>query len=65
MSTKYQLNIEDLRRVLRNVAIVYSPVILLFFDQIQKWTFDMTILYALFVSTSIDIARRFLNDYTK
>lgn len=65
MSTKYKLNTEDLRRILRNVAIVYSPVILLFFDQIQKWTFDMTILYALFVSTSIDIARRFLNDYTK
>lgn len=65
MSTKYKLNLEDIRRILRNVAIIYSPVIIMFLDQIQKWTFDEKILYALFISTTIDVIRRFLNDYSK
>jgi hypothetical protein len=54
-----------LEKVVRNIAIIYSPVILLFLDQIQSWEFDVKILYALAISTTIDITRRYLKDYTK
>jgi hypothetical protein len=49
----------------RTAMIIYSPVILLFLDQIQSWNFDIKILYALGVSVTIDVIRRFLKDYTK
>jgi hypothetical protein len=50
---------------MRNIAIIYSPVVLLFLDQIQNWNFDYKILIALAISTTIDTIRRFLKDYTK
>lgn len=65
MSKKYELNKEDWKRILRQIAIIYSPVFLLFLDQIQKWEFDLKILYALWITITIDIIRRFVTDYTK
>lgn len=65
MSKKYELSKEDVKKILRTTAIIYTPVLLLFLDQIQNWQFDIKILYALAVSVTIDTVRRFLNDYTK
>jgi hypothetical protein len=64
-SEKFTLSKEDLKKVIRTAMIIYTPVILLFLDQIQKWDFDIKILYALGVSVTIDVIRRFLKDYTK
>ncbi len=65
LSKKFELSKTDVEKVVRNIAIIYSPVILLFLDQIQSWQFDIKILYALAISTTIDIVRRYLKDYTK
>jgi hypothetical protein len=35
-SEKFSLDREDLKKVVRTAIIIYSPVILLFLDQIQK-----------------------------
>jgi hypothetical protein len=64
-SEKFTLSKEDIKKVMRTAMIIYSPVILLFLDQIQSWNFDIKILYALGVSVTIDVIRRFLKDYTK
>jgi len=65
MSKWYSLSKTDLKKVLRQIVIIYSPVILLFLNQIKDWHFDMKIIYALILSTTIDIARRYITDYTK
>jgi hypothetical protein len=65
MSKRFELNKEDYRRILRNVIVIYSPVIILGLDQIQSWSFDTGVLYALAISISIDALRRYLTDYTK
>lgn len=65
MSKKYCLSMTDIKKIARNIAILYSPVILIFFEQIQHWVFDEKILYALFLSTTIDIVRRYATDYTE
>ena len=62
LSKKNSLNLGDLKSILRNVAIIYSPVFLMFLDQIQKWEFDEKILIALAISTTLDIARRFIRE---
>lgn len=62
LSKKNSLNIGDLKSILRNVAIIYSPVFLLFLDQVQEWNFDEKILIALAISTSVDIFRRFIRE---
>lgn len=64
-SKRFELSKEDKNKIVRNIAIIYSPVVLLFLDQIQNWNFDYTILIALAISTTIDTIRRFLKDYTK
>jgi len=64
-SKSFQLNKEDYKRILRTIITIYSPVILLFLDQIQKGVFDYKILYVLAVSVSIDVIRRYLKNYTK
>ncbi len=65
MSKRFELNKTDIQKIIRNIAIIYWPVGLLFLEQIQKWEFDYKILLALVISTSIDVARRYLTDYTK
>ena len=65
LSKKYELNSKDLKAIIRNLAIIYWPVLMLFLDQIQKWQFDLKVLYALWVSITIDVIRRYLKDYTK
>lgn len=65
MSKKYELDFEDFKKILRQIGIIYSPVILLFLRQIENWTFDGRVLIALAISTSIDIARRYFTNYTK
>lgn len=64
MSGKYSLNVTDVKKAVRTAAIWYSPVILLFLDQIQKGQFDSKILYALAISTTVDVVRRYLADNT-
>lgn len=63
-SKKKSLNIEDVRRIVRTAAIWYAPVILLFLEQIQKGQFDSKIIYALAISTTVDVIRRYLADNT-
>jgi len=65
MSKKYSLNKQDLKRVIRQIVIIYSPVFILFLNQIQNWQLDIKIVYALILSTTIDITRRYITDYTK
>ena len=60
MSEKFQLNLNDLKAILRTIVIHYSPVLLILMNQIQNWTFDLKIVYALIISTTIDILRRYL-----
>jgi len=64
-SEKYKLDKQDLKAIKKQIIIIYTPVILLFLDQIEKWQFDIKILWALGLSITIDIIRRFLKDYTK
>lgn len=64
MSRKKSIDLEDAKRVVRTTVIWYTPVILLFLDQIQKGQFDTKILYALAISTTADIVRRYLADNT-
>ena len=65
MSTRGKLSAEDLKRILRNIVILYAPVLFLFLDQIQAGQFDWKIMYALAISVSVDALRRWLTDYTK
>ena len=64
-SEKYKLDKQDLKAIKKQIIIIYTPVILLFLDQIEKWQFDIKILWALALSITIDLIRRFLKDYTK
>jgi len=65
MSKKFSLSKTDLKKIIRQIIIIYSPVILLFLNQIKDWHFDIKIVYALIISTSVDVLRRYLTDYTK
>lgn len=62
MSTKYKLNLEDINRIVRNIVIYYSPVIIIFLWQLQAGVFDFKILYALMISTTIETIKRFLTN---
>lgn len=64
MSRKNSVNLEDAKRVARTTLIWYTPVVLLFLDQIQKGQFDSKILYALAISTTVDVVRRYLAENT-
>ena len=64
-SKKYQIDIETFKRLLQKAIVFYTPVILVLLDQIQKWTIDYKILYAMAVWITIDLVRRFLTDYSK
>lgn len=59
---KNTLNIEDFKRIGRNILIVFSPVLILFLEQIQKGEFDFKVLYALSVSVIIDGIRRYMRE---
>lgn len=63
-SKKCELNKEDYKAIIRQIAIIYSPVILTGLEQIQAGEFDIKILYALLVSVTIDTIRRYFKDYT-
>jgi len=63
ISWKYELSKVDIFNWLRMVLIIYSPVLLMFFDQIEKNVFDFKILYVLWVSITIDLIRRYIKDY--
>ena len=64
-SKKYQLDINSIKRLLQKAFIFYTPVILVLLDQVQKGNFDYKILYAMGLSMTIDLVRRFLTDYSK
>ncbi|MCT4616815.1 MAG: hypothetical protein N4A38_01235 [Candidatus Gracilibacteria bacterium] len=64
-SQKFSLNKKDFEELFKQVMIIYSPVLLLFLQQIEKGEFDIKIIFALIISTTIDIARRFITDFTK
>ena len=61
-SPKNTLNKEDYKRIATVFIVTYSPVIILFLDQIQAWEFDYKILVALAASTTFDIARRYIRE---
>ena len=64
-SKAYSLNKQDFKALFREMIIIYSPVILLFLEQIEAWNFDYKVLFALAVSITINMVRRYLTDYTK
>lgn len=65
MSKRFELTKCDCKKIIRQILVIYSPVIILFLDQIQDWNFDIKIIYALIISTTVDVIRRYLTDYTK
>lgn len=64
-SKRFELSKYDYLAIWRNILIIYSPVIYLFLEQIEKWAFDYKIIVALAISTTIDTLRRYFKDYTK
>ncbi len=65
MSKSFELDREDYTRIIRTTLIIYTPVVLLFLDQIQSWEFNMSIIYAATLSITIDSIRRYFTNYTK
>ena len=64
-SKRFQLDTETLKRLGRTALIMFTPVILIFLDQIQNWTMDWKIIWATAMWIWIDAVRRFLTDYSK
>lgn len=64
-SKMFQLDIETLKRLGRTALIMFTPVILLFLDQIQNGTMDWRIIWATAMWIWADAIRRFLTDYSK
>jgi hypothetical protein len=64
-SKKFQLDTETLKRLLRTALIMFTPVILIFLDQIQNGTMDWRIIWATAMWIWADAVRRFLTDYSK
>lgn len=62
-SKRFELNKEDLKRIVRQMLIIYTPVVILFLDQIQYWGFDLKIIWALAISVTVDIFRRYIRDF--
>lgn len=65
MSEKMSLNGIDLNKIIRQSLVFYSPMLLLFLDQIETGTIDLKIIYAMFISITVEALRRYLTDYTK
>lgn len=63
-SESFEFDMTIIKSVIRQIIILYTPIILLSLDQIQSWTIDYKIILALFISTTIDIIRRYLADYS-
>lgn len=63
-SKSFEFDLKIIKSIIRQAIILYTPVILLFLDQIQKWTIDPKIIIALLIWTTIDIIRRYLTDYS-
>lgn len=64
-SKSWELDYRNIKSILRQIIITYTPVILIFLDQIQNWTIDPKIIIALVISTTVDVLRRYLTDYSK
>lgn len=64
-SKAWEIDLRSIKSILRNILITYTPVILIFLDQIQAWTIDPKIIISLVISTSIDVIRKILTDYSK
>ena len=64
-SKKYQLDINSIKRLLQKAVVFYTPILLVLLDQIQKGSVDYRVLYAMWLSLTIDLIRRFLTDYSK
>ena len=64
-SGKFQLDKDSIKRLLQKAVVFYTPILLVLLDQIQKWNIDYRILYAMALSMTIDLIRRFLTDYSK
>jgi len=64
-SKKYSLDKKDWGNIWKTILAIYSPVIIVFLDQIQEMVFDYKILVALAISVTVDIIRRFIADNRK
>ena len=67
MSTKIKspantLNKEDIKNILRQIAIFFTPVWILLLDQIEAWQIDFTILYGFAISIVLEAVRRYLRE---
>ena len=65
MSPAFKLDFQDFKSIIKSMIFYYSPVLLLFTNQIQAWTFDYKILGWLVLSTSIHWIQKYLTDNTK
>lgn len=63
LSKSFELNEKDLKAIVRQIIIIYTPVIYLFLEQFQTGDVDYRLILALWVSTTADILRRFLTNY--
>jgi hypothetical protein len=61
-SSAFSLNIEDYKRIVRNIVVMYWPVILVLLSQAQNWVYDTKVLYASFIWITIDVIRRYINE---
>lgn len=59
------LNKDDFKEVWKQILIIYSPVLLLCLDQIEKWQFNLNVIWALAISLTIDVFRRFITDFVE
>lgn len=63
-SKRFELDLDDLRSILRQIIILYTPVITLFLEQIASSQLEPKFIISLFLSTTVDIIRRFITDYS-
>lgn len=62
-SRRFELSEKDFSSIIRQIFIIYTPVIYLFLDQLKSGEIDYRIILALLISTTADILRRYLTNY--
>jgi len=66
VSKKHELIYTDLKNILRNALVSFSPVIIAMLTMLQNGeNVDIRILFAIAIWILLDAYRRFVKDYTK
>lgn len=65
-SDKFKINNQDLKEIFKNWTIyIITPVILMALDQLEKWQFDLNLLWALWWALWLDFLTKLLTNYKK